>query len=127
MGRLFKDESTKNKGNKMLITGRLKAVFWAFMLLFVTNSLPGCFSDNDSSLVYKWDDAMAIANRNSGDLSLINTRTLKVKTIDLSHDGKTAEPMYVNHWRSQYADWGQILSVIVKITAFWRLMTGGME
>lgn len=55
-----------------------------------------------------WDDSMAVANRNSGDLSLINTRNLKVKTIHLKYHGKTAEPMYVNHWRSQYADWGQI-------------------
>ncbi|MGB0847641.1 MAG: YncE family protein [Thiolinea sp.] len=55
-----------------------------------------------------WDDAMAVANRGSGDLSLINTRTLDVQNIDLEYEGEAAEPMYVNHWRSQYADWGQI-------------------
>lgn len=97
----------------MLITGRLKTVLVALLMLFIAAFLHACFSESGSSYhapVYssQRDDAMAVANRNSGDLSLINTRTLQVKTIDLSYAGKAAEPMYVNHWRSQHADWGQI-------------------
>jgi len=42
------------------------------------------------------DDAVAVANRGSGDLSVINTSTLAVRTIDLPGE---AEPMYVNHDR----------------------------
>ncbi len=41
-------------------------------------------------------DAVVVANRGSGDISVINTQTLAVQTIDLPGE---AEPMYVNHDR----------------------------
>lgn len=44
----------------------------------------------------KDDDAVVIANRGSGDISVVNTRTLDVQTFDLPGE---AEPMYVNHDR----------------------------
>lgn len=82
----------------MLTGKRLLALFAVFLLLLSVQAFSG----------QPWDDAMAVANRSSGSLSLINTRTLKTKHIKLRYGGKTAEPMYVNHWRSGYADWGQI-------------------
>lgn len=41
--------------------------------------------------------AVVVANRGSGDISVIDTRTLDVQTVDLPGD---AEPMYVSHDRS---------------------------
>lgn len=46
--------------------------------------------------------SVVVANRGSGDISVINTSTLAVETMDLPGD---AEPMYVNHDRRH----GQVL------------------
>lgn len=48
-------------------------------------------------------DAVVVANRGSGDISVIDTDTLEVETIALP--GDSAEPMYVNHDRRN----GQVL------------------
>lgn len=43
------------------------------------------------------DDVVVVANRGSGDVSVIDTRSLEVRDVDLPGE---AEPMYVNHdWR----------------------------
>lgn len=45
---------------------------------------------------YRRSSSVVVANRGSGDLSIIDTRTLAVETIDLPGE---AEPMYVSHDR----------------------------
>lgn len=51
---------------------------------------------------YGSNDAVVVANRGSGDISVIDTDTLAVQTVDLPGE---AEPMYVNHDRRN----GQVL------------------
>lgn len=75
--------------NVLRRTGALWGALIALVLL-ATTVLP---STADAS---RKDDAIVVANRGSGNISVINTQTLAVQAFDLPGE---AEPMYVNHDR----------------------------
>ncbi|MGI9615482.1 MAG: hypothetical protein ACR2QO_21395, partial [Acidimicrobiales bacterium] len=74
-------------------TRRRTATFLAAVVALVLTVLAGPIAPADASYDHR-GPSVAVANRGSGDLSVIDAQTLAVETFDLPGD---AEPMYVNH------------------------------
>lgn len=74
-------------------TRRRKATFLAAALALVLAMLAGPIAPADASDDHR-GPSVAVANRGSGDLSVIDAETLAVETFDLPG---VAEPMYVSH------------------------------